>query len=647
MYSERDKEIKTYDERIVKPETHIVAPDHAPNWVYDREKLWNEVENVEKNYNSRLAREILVALPVELDRDKQTQMLLEFVKENFVSSGMVADISIHRDKEHNPHAHIMLTTRPFNENGTWGNKKRKEYFLDENGNNVLDKTGRKTYKTYSLTDWDSKETLLSWRKSYAEKINLWYEQEGLNDRVSHESYEEQGIEKLPKQRLSLWEYHFEKREQENAKRENKPYEPKTYYGKLNQEIEIQNNKIEDKNKRIVSLEKYRERVLQEAVEPLDQIRKSKNLSSEDILAIKTVAVRVSGYVDYKNAKDNLNRLSNWKKKIDLEKRMLEARRRVLAKAKEGFKARPTQALLYGIQPNKFEEQFTKLIQDLKEDTDKFNNLMNVYNDLYEKSLRVFDIQRYFVHEEFNYLYSEYENAFVDSDEALNVKAKYVSLYKQEGIIRDSIPEFEGDTKKYHKDYEELSKLVNDWKEINKSLVVLERTKEKRREEYRDLYKNNYESSKVYNASIRYTDARDLVSLKEGEKAQITSKVLDEMVKRYPDVSADFIKQIPTRIQSKLLELHLKDEHVGQLSKDLELVKQNKFTKREIGDYRHDFNSSHDELGSSSIANAGETLNELINVAKDNEKANDEDLERYRKSRKTHNRRSRGIDENER
>ncbi|MDA6082682.1 MobA/MobL family protein, partial [Escherichia coli] len=105
---------------------------HAPDWVYDRETLVNEIEKVEKQYNSQLLREIVVALPVDFKNEDQTTLIREYVQENFVSDGMVADVSIHRDQEHNPHAHILLTLRPFNEDGTWWkNKSKKEYILDE------------------------------------------------------------------------------------------------------------------------------------------------------------------------------------------------------------------------------------------------------------------------------------------------------------------------------------------------------------------------------------------------------------------------------------------------------------------------------------------------------------------------------------
>ena len=89
-----------------------------PEWK-DREQLWNAVEAAEKTKDSRLAREFVVALPIELDKDSNISLLQNFIQKNFVDMGMCADFAIHDTDGHNPHAHILLTVRPLNENGTW------------------------------------------------------------------------------------------------------------------------------------------------------------------------------------------------------------------------------------------------------------------------------------------------------------------------------------------------------------------------------------------------------------------------------------------------------------------------------------------------------------------------------------------------
>ena len=104
----------------------------SPKWK-DREQLWNAVEAAEKTKDSRLAREFVVALPVELDKDSNISLLQNFIQKNFVDMGMCADFAIHDTDGHNPHAHILLTVRPLNENGTWQYKTEKEYLCIKNG----------------------------------------------------------------------------------------------------------------------------------------------------------------------------------------------------------------------------------------------------------------------------------------------------------------------------------------------------------------------------------------------------------------------------------------------------------------------------------------------------------------------------------
>ena len=103
----------------------------SPEWK-DREQLWNAVEAAEKTKDSRLAREFVVALPIELDKDSNISLLQNFIQKNFVDMGMCADFAIHDTDGHNPHAHILLTVRPLNENGTWQYKTEKEYLCIKN-----------------------------------------------------------------------------------------------------------------------------------------------------------------------------------------------------------------------------------------------------------------------------------------------------------------------------------------------------------------------------------------------------------------------------------------------------------------------------------------------------------------------------------
>ena len=211
LFSEREDRNYFYS-RKVKPESFILVPDNAPEWAKDRERLWNEVEAVENKSNSRYAKEFNVALPIELSEDEQRNLLTNYVQENFVESGMVADVAIHRDHKGNPHAHVMLTNRPFNPDGTWGIKSKKEYILDENGNKILTKSGYASNRKIWLTDWDKKEKINEWRSNWAKSVNRVLEKKNLPDRISEKTLEEQGIKEEPTKHEGRSRYADERRQ---------------------------------------------------------------------------------------------------------------------------------------------------------------------------------------------------------------------------------------------------------------------------------------------------------------------------------------------------------------------------------------------------------------------------------------------------
>lgn len=196
LYDERYGQTKFY-KRDTQPIAFILKPNHAPDWCLNRERLWNEVEKHEKAKNSQLAREFNVALPVELPLDEQISLTKDYCQTAFVERGMVADVAIHLDDKHNPHFHVMLTTRPFDEQGKWGIKSRKIYLYDEEGNPLYTKSGYRANRKENVTDWDSKETMHAWRKGWADLTNMYLEKNGFSERISEKSYAELGVTKQP------------------------------------------------------------------------------------------------------------------------------------------------------------------------------------------------------------------------------------------------------------------------------------------------------------------------------------------------------------------------------------------------------------------------------------------------------------------
>ena len=220
----------------------VFLPAMAPPEWKDREQLWNAVEEVETSKDSRLAREFVVALPIELNRENQIELLQEFIREQFVSDGMCADAAIHDTDGHNPHAHILLTVRPLDERGKWQYKTEKEYLCMKNGeergftaaefrtaqNDGWEKQypykvgKKKVYMTPSAADaqglvradkhpkstrygrqnpiserWNSEEQLVEWRKEWADVTNRYLERAGREERIDHRSNAARGLDEIP------------------------------------------------------------------------------------------------------------------------------------------------------------------------------------------------------------------------------------------------------------------------------------------------------------------------------------------------------------------------------------------------------------------------------------------------------------------
>lgn len=173
---------------------------NAPERFQNREELWNEVEKIEKAADARLAREIEVAIPRELSLEEMKNLVAGYAK-ILTKEGMCVDAAIHL-KVGNPHAHLMCTTRKIKADGTWDQKEKKVYALDESGNKIpvidpetgeqkIGARGRRIWKrvTVAANDLNAKENVEKWRKMWSEHCNAYLEPE---QQIDHRSYERQG-----------------------------------------------------------------------------------------------------------------------------------------------------------------------------------------------------------------------------------------------------------------------------------------------------------------------------------------------------------------------------------------------------------------------------------------------------------------------
>ena len=212
LVNEYDGAIHDYTRKGGIVHTEILLPDNAPPAFSDRSALWNAVERIEKAKNAQLAREIEIALPYELTREQGVSLVREYVKDNFVAAGMCADVCLHDKNDGNPHAHILLTMRPIEQDGAWGAKQKKEYVLDKDGNKIYDPKKRQ-YKCKSVpaTDWNEQTKAEEWRAAWAEICNSYLEKGNHTERIDHRSYERQGIDQIPTVHIGVAASQMEKK----------------------------------------------------------------------------------------------------------------------------------------------------------------------------------------------------------------------------------------------------------------------------------------------------------------------------------------------------------------------------------------------------------------------------------------------------
>jgi len=243
--NEYDGEIHDFTRKGGVVFTEIMLPEQAPVEYANRAVLWNAVEKIEKAKNSQLAREIELALPKELTEEQNISLVREYINRYFVAAGMCADIAIHDEEKGNPHAHVLLTMRPFNEDKSWGDKQKKVYFYDDDGNKIYDKKTR-SYKCGKVqtTDWNEQTKAEEWRGAWADLCNDYLERGNHAERIDHRSFIRQGKDEIPTIHLGVAAHQMEKRG------------IRTERGDINREIEVSNQRLRQLKARLVKLEKW-------------------------------------------------------------------------------------------------------------------------------------------------------------------------------------------------------------------------------------------------------------------------------------------------------------------------------------------------------------------------------------------------------
>ena len=330
----------------------LLPPQAPPEW-QDRSVLWNAVEEAEKSKDSRLAREFVVALPVELSKEQNISLISEYVKDNFVSDGMCADFCIHDTDGHNPHAHIMLTVRPLDKSGKWQSKTEKEYLCVKNDEergftsaefkSAQADGWEKQYQYFAgkkkvymppsqaeglqrvskypkstrygrqnpITErWNSEEQLKVWRKNWADISNKYLELAKSESRIDHRSHKARGIDEQPTIYEGISARIIEKKGGVSERCE------------LNRQIKEDNRILREIKKRIRKLTEAVKRTLPVVAETLEKLRSTMihcryviNFADKWKTAKTTEAVRLKIHCD-----DYSAIISELKSKISERKR---------------------------------------------------------------------------------------------------------------------------------------------------------------------------------------------------------------------------------------------------------------------------------------------------------------------------------------
>ena len=308
IFSEYDQ--KSKDHRRKQPEvvyTEIMLPINAPPEYADRATLWNSAEEVEKQWNSQLARRFVVALPREVPLEMCPQMLQEYCHEHFVSKGMCCDFAIHAPDPpgHNPHCHIMLTMRAIDENGRWLPKSRKVYDLDENGERIRLPSGRWKSHKEDTVDWNEQYHAEEWRHGWEIIQNKYLELAGSAERVDMRSYERQGLDIIPTVHMGAAVSALERKGID------------TNIGNLNRDIKAANRMMSAIRSTIKNLRNWIADILEATKEAIAEMQAEKENASPDLSTLlrdymnlrKAERSEWSRYGQQKGAADDLKAVS--------------------------------------------------------------------------------------------------------------------------------------------------------------------------------------------------------------------------------------------------------------------------------------------------------------------------------------------------
>ncbi len=389
MYNDYDGIQHDYTRKHGLIYQEVMLPPMAPSEWNDREQLWNAVEETEKTKDSRLAREFVVALPVELDKDSNISLLQDFIKKNFVDMGMCADFAIHDTDGHNPHAHILLTVRPLNENGTWQYKTEKEYLCikdgEEKGYERIDKhpkSSRYGRQNPISEQWNSDEQLCIWRANWADAVNKMLARNQINATIDHRSFADQGITEQP----TIHEGYIAQNMEKNGIIADRC--------EINRQIRADNKMLRELKAKVIKLAEAVEKSIPIIAETLEAIRNHMIFTQYHLLHNEMQKEVIHDWMNHFNP--ILNKYNTVKKKLKAK----------VTERKELNVQKDKTSILNPIQHIKLNQQLTTITEEIEElksrkeqlifqaecSTDKDMTILSQKYDQMNKNLDILDSQ---------------------------------------------------------------------------------------------------------------------------------------------------------------------------------------------------------------------------------------------------------------
>ena len=389
MYNDYDGIQHDYTRKQGLIYQEVMLPPMAPLEWNDREQLWNAVEENEKTKDSRLAREFVVALPVELDKDSNISLLQDFIKKNFVDMGMCADFAIHDTDGHNPHAHILLTVRPLNENGTWQYKTEKEYLCikdgEEKGYERIDKhpkSSRYGRQNPISEQWNSDEQLCIWRANWTDAVNKMLSRNQINATIDHRSFADQGIT----EQSTIHEGYIAQNMEKNGIIADRC--------EINRQIRADNKMLRELKAKVIKLAEAVEKSIPIIAETLEAIRNHMIFTQYHLLHNEMQKEVIHDWMNHFNP--ILNKYNTVKKKLKAK----------VTERKELNVQKDKTSILNPIQHIKLNQQLTTITEEIEElksrkeqlifqaecSTDKDMTILSQKYDQMNKNLDILDSQ---------------------------------------------------------------------------------------------------------------------------------------------------------------------------------------------------------------------------------------------------------------